>query len=197
MKEYQTILADPPWPYRGVAIVGVGHSQKKDGLTLSGNRKVKQIGVKQRYPILSIEQIKRLPIRFIVASNAHLYLWATNAFLYEANEVARYWGFEPKTVITWVKVQADGHTPSMRAGYYFRSASEHLLFCVRGSLRLMGSPKPTVFYSPRLPHSVKPEGLIDIIEESSPPPRLELFARRKRLGWDVWGNEVESDITLI
>jgi N6-adenosine-specific RNA methylase IME4 len=52
------------------------------------------------------------------------------------------------------------------------------------------------FEAPRGRHSAKPELFQDLIEEMSPGPYVELFARRQRMGWDVWGNEVESDVEL-
>jgi N6-adenosine-specific RNA methylase IME4 len=124
--------------------------------------------------------------------NAHLYLWTTNAFLCEAHDLARAWGFAPKTVLTWGKVKATGD-PSMKVGYYYRGATEHCLFAVRGSLKLRAKQgKPTLYLSRRLPHSVKPEWFYALCEECSPGPYLELFARRQRPGWVCWGNEVET-----
>jgi N6-adenosine-specific RNA methylase IME4 len=111
----------------------------------------------------------------------------------EAHELARSWGFSPKTIITWVKVKADG-TPSMKTGYYYRGATEHMLFCVKGSLKLMGPAAPTVLLSPRLGHSIKPDCSFAMIEAQSPGPYLEIFARRRRDGWDRFGNEVESNV---
>ena len=125
-------------------------------------------------------------------ADAHLYLWTTNAFFVEAHAVARAWGFKPKTVLTWVKMKSDG-TPSMKQGHYFRGATEHALFAVKGSLRLRAERAlPTAYLWPRLPHSVKPEQFYALVEEASPPPYLELFARRNRLGWDAWGDQCLS-----
>ena len=119
----------------------------------------------------------------------------TNSFLVEAHEIVGAWGFVPKTVLTWVKVKADG-SPSMKTGYYYRSATEHLLFAVRGSLRLAGPCRPTAYLLPRAPHSVKPDFFYDLIEEQSPGPYLELCARRPRPGWDQWGNQIDSIFTF-
>jgi N6-adenosine-specific RNA methylase IME4 len=129
--------------------------------------------------------------------NAHLYLWTTNGFMREAYDVADAWGFEIKTILTWTKVKGDDPgTPSMKTGYYFRGATEHCLFGVRGSLRLQTRRGvSTAILHPRLPHSVKPEVFYELVEECSPGPYLELFARRTRPGWDVWGNEVQGGIT--
>jgi N6-adenosine-specific RNA methylase IME4 len=125
--------------------------------------------------------------------HAHLYLWFTNSFAVEAHEVARAWGFRPSTILTWTKIRQEDGQPSMKMGYYFRGATEHVLFAVRGSLRLRAQRAlPTGYLWPRLPHSVKPEPFYALVEEASPPPYLELFARRSRLGWDSWGDQCQS-----
>lgn len=198
MKLYRTIVADPPWPYKAPGQFGctLEHRPNRD-TTL--NRL--GAGSKSRYGSMSIEDLKRLLPRSLVDDNSHLYVWVTNSFLREAHEIAEAWGFRPSTLLTWGKVKPDG-TPSMKMGYYFRGATEHCLFCVRGKLRLAVDARPTLYLSERLPHSVKPEWFYKLVEECSPGPRLELFARPcsplfpKRDGWDVWGNEVESDIQL-
>lgn len=149
---------------------------------------------------MSLEDIAGLSdgIRGMVADDAHLYLWVTNSFMEQGHQVARAWGFMPKTIITWVKVRLGTSKPSMGTGTWYRSATEHLLFCVRGSLRLLRPDKPmsTAMLLPRLEHSRKPEEFHRMIEEQSPGPRLELFARREVPGWDRWGNEVISTVSL-
>jgi len=124
--------------------------------------------------------------------NAHLYLWTTNSFMVEAHDIARAWGFKVKTICTWVKThQDDRDRVSMKTGYYFRGATEHFLFCVRGSLPLQTSEGlPTAYLWPRIgAHSVKPEAFYDLVESASPGPYLEMFSRRARLGWEVWGDQ--------
>lgn len=144
-----------------------------------------------------MEALKSLPVASRMAKNAHLYLWTTNSFMVQAHDLARSWGFVPKTILTWGKVfKDDSSRPSMKTGYYYRSATEHIVFAVRGSLRLAGSCDPTLFLLPRDKHSKKPDFFYDLIEKHSPGPYLELFARRPRKGWDYWGNEVESTISL-
>lgn len=145
---------------------------------------------------MPVDEIMSLAIPTILAPAAHLYLWFTNAFSVEAHAVSRAWGFVPKTILTWVKVKSDG-TPSMKTGYYYRGATEHILFAVRGSLPLRGPPRPTAYLLPREnEHSRKPDFFYSLIEEQSHAPYLELFARRERPGWAVWGNEVNSDIRM-
>lgn len=138
-----------------------------------------------------------LALRPPAANNSHLYLWTTNAFMVEAHDLARAWGFAPKTIITWVKVKNDEKTPSMKTGYYYRGATEHVVFAVRGSLRLQTTEAhSTAFLYPRLAHSVKPIPFYSMVEKCSPGPYLEMFARQRRRGWMAWGNEVKSDIEI-
>ena len=169
-KKYRTICADPPWAY-------------KDKLT------AKHRGADAHYMTMPLEWIKRLRVQEISEDNAHLYLWTTNAFMVEGHEVCRAWGFEPRTILTWVKTQ-------MGMGHYFRNNTEHVIFAVRGSLPTLRNDVPTAFTAKRRAHSAKPECFIDMVESMSPPAYLEIFSRRHRLGWDVWGNESANTVSL-
>jgi N6-adenosine-specific RNA methylase IME4 len=190
---FGTILADPAWPYRSPrAVVGNGGRGNPHGHA----KHITQVDASAHYPLMALEEIKRLPVKEVAADAAHLYLWATNAFVDEAHDVARAWGFEPKTLLTWVKVKRDRSGVSMKTGYWYRSATEHIVFGVRGSQRLLGPAVSTAFLLPRLPHSEKPEFFYKLIEQQSPGPYLELFARRLRPGWDAWGNQIEPTIRL-
>lgn len=184
MNFYTTIVADPPWPYEST---GSQIQDRTGGRNPDGRGANLSSG--QRYGSLPIADLCGL--KPPAEDNAHLYLWTTNSFLVEAHAIARAWGFEPKTAITWVKThQGDRSRVSMKTGYYFRGATEHCLFCVRGSLKLMQDDGyPTAYLWPRLPHSVKPDAFYDLVEEVSPGPYLEMFARRARFGWDYWGDE--------
>lgn len=184
LTQYATIIADPPWPYDNVD----GPRAAPDHRPNSWNTVAGSVSSANRYGSMSIAEICALPVKEWAADNAHLYLWTTNSFLVEAHDVVSAWGFKQKTVLTWGKMKPNG-TPSMKAGYYYRGATEHVLFCVRGRLRLAGPPAPTLYLSPRLSHSVKPEWLYETAERQSPGPRLEMFARRARDGWDAWGNQ--------
>jgi N6-adenosine-specific RNA methylase IME4 len=145
-----------------------------------------------KYSLMTVGEICSLPVGELAADSSHLYLWTTNAFMVEAHEVASAWGYKQKTILTWCKVKPDG-TPSRKMGYYYRGATEHCLFCVRGKLRLNTRMRPTAFLWPRIgEHSRKPDQFFDMVEQETPGPRLELFARRPRLGWTVWGNAVNA-----
>lgn len=175
-KRYQIIYADPPWQY-------------KENWGNGSNE--------HTYPSMSFEEIKKLWISSIADDNAHLYLWVTNPFIKEGLELCSAWGFNYKTLITWVKQYPSG-SHEMGMGYYFRSCTEHMIFGVRGKKKVSNKTTRNLFYAinPRK-HSQKPVEAYELIERSSDGNKLELFARNKREGWDVWGNEVESDIKLL
>ncbi len=143
---------------------------------------------------MSTKDILNLNVPSITDDNAHLYLWVTNNFLPDGLAIMKRWGFVYKTTITWAK-------DHFGLGQYFRGQTEHCLFGVRGNLpykiiqgkRIQGT---TLISAPRREHSVKPSEFRSMIERVSYAPRIELFAREKHEGWDVWGNEVESDIDL-
>lgn len=181
--KYATLVADPPWPYRSLNENSALPKTVKNNGTVA--RGVSDMG----YGVMSMSDL--LALRPPVADDAHLYLWTTNAFMDEAHDLARAWGFVPKTICTWVKTHKDDLCRvSMKTGYYFRGATEHWIFGVRGSLRLATTEGlPTAYLWPRLPHSVKPDAFYDLVEKASHGPYLEMFSRRSRFGWDYWGNE--------
>jgi N6-adenosine-specific RNA methylase IME4 len=102
----------------------------------------------------------------------------------EAFEVLKAWGFRYKTMLTWHKTNRDC------MGYWFRVCTEHVLVGARGNIKSFRSMDRTLFESPRGKHSEKPQAFFDIVEKVSDTARLEMFARRPRDGWTVWGNEV-------
>jgi len=163
---YRTVVADPPWQYGnqrwGVGAIGDG------------------------YNTMTYADICALPVRDVVAKDAHLYVWVTNAKLLDYNYADLFdaWGFKYKTLLTWRK------TACLGIGHYFRGETEHVLFGVRGTLPIPpGKRQRNLFESPRGRHSAKPDAFLDLVERVSPGPYLELFARRARFGWDYWGNE--------
>ncbi len=169
LEPYKTIVVDPPWKYRD---------------TLQG---LAGQGAEQHYRTLDAEGITELGQRAWAkwaADDSHLYVWTTNAFMVEAHEMARAWGFTPKTILTWVKTGALG------LGRYFRNNTEHVVFAVRGKLMLDSHSLETAFFGQRRRHSEKPGGFYDLAEMASPAPRIDVFARAQRFGWDAWGDEV-------
>lgn len=137
-----------------------------------------------------------MPVSAIAADQAHLYLWTTNPRLvgdYKGKrdvtpfDIVEAWGFRPITLLTWVKPGRGG------TGWYFRGQTEHVIFGTRGGLGIPPAIRePNVFEAKRSNHSTKPAEFFALVERVSPVPRLEMFARSSRPGWDVWGNEVEA-----
>jgi N6-adenosine-specific RNA methylase IME4 len=143
---------------------------------------------------MTVEEIGGLGdvVRRLAADNAHLYLWTINAYIPQTYEIARAWGFNPSTLLTWAKPITGGGL-----GGTYRISTEHVLFCRRGTLPAKMQVGTTWFDWPRQSrHSKKPEAFLDLVEQVSPGPYLEMFARRARLGWDVWGNEVDSHVEV-
>lgn len=192
---FRTISADPPWPY-GTSSSGHFVIPKPQDEVDRGHRGVETMG----YEPMPMDEILALSVRDVADSSAHLYLWVTNAFIAEGMEVMAAWGFKYKTMLTWTKTQ-DSHPirVSMKSGFYFRGATEHVLFGVRGSCPPPdGLALPTGYLWPRLArHSEKPhEFYRDVAEKMSPEPRLEMFARGPRVGWTTWGNQAEDPDSL-
>jgi N6-adenosine-specific RNA methylase IME4 len=190
MTRYRTIVADPPWDVQA----GPKHFQARKPTRADAGSHDPRYTPRSRplaYDSMTLDAIKGLPVADLAEPNAHLYLWTINAFVEDAYDVARAWGFKPSTLLTWCKAPR-----GIGLGGAYALATEHVLFCRRGSLKALTRVDTNWWKWTRTAHSVKPEAFQDIVESVSPGPYLELFARRKRLGWDSWGNEIESDLEL-
>ncbi|TDU06601.1 N6-adenosine-specific RNA methylase IME4 [Streptomyces sp. 846.5] len=168
--KFRTILADPPWEI-----------QQRGGR-----------GAEQHYPLMSLEQIKAMPVAELAEEDAHLWLWVTNATLREGYDVAEAWGFTVRSPLTWIKFR-------LGLGNYLRNSTEHLLFGTRGKAPVQFRAQPTWITAPVQDHSHKPEEQYALIERLSPGPYVELFARRRPPSsrpWFVWGNEVDADMSI-
>ncbi|CAN3702695.1 hypothetical protein MMX123_02725 [Microbacterium sp. MM2322] len=167
-RRYRTILMDPPW----------GTPDQKG-----------KFGAETHYNLMSLERIKAMPVADLADDNAHLYLWCYPATRYVAEDVMRAFGFTFKDEFVWGKDQ-------MGLGQYFRHAHETLLIGVKGKLSVQFKGQRSFTMLPRQDHSHKPEEVHVMIQRLSPGAYLELFARRPMPGWDVWGNQVDSDIII-
>ncbi len=174
---YKTILADPPWRF-----------QNSTGKVAPEHKRL------SRYPTLSLQEILDIPVNTIAEETSHLYLWVPNALLAEGLEVMQKWGFTYKTNIVWFKIRKDGGPDGRGVGFYFRNVTELILFGIKGKLRTLspGRTQTNIIQSRKREHSRKPDELYEIIESCSPGPYLEMFARGKREGWAVWGNQTEN-----
>ena len=172
-KRYRTIVADPPWRY---------------------NMKPPEGGT--TYPTMTTPELCNMGLGRWAYDDSHLYLWTTNSFLVEAHQIARAWGFEPKTLITWIKRrQPRGEEPTslddkwIGMGFYYRGVTEHVLFAIRGKLAVLNKDQANILYAPHGTHSEKPAAFYDMVERMSPGPYLDVFARTQRFNWDTFGNE--------
>jgi N6-adenosine-specific RNA methylase IME4 len=145
---------------------------------------------------MSLDAIRGLNIP--AAADAHLYLWTTNGFLADAFDIVAAWGFRYSTTLVWAKAPI-----GFGLGGAYGIASEFVLFARRGSLPAM-SKVGRNWWQWKRPydergkpmHSGKPEEFYAMVEQVSPGPYLDMFARRPRLGWDVWGNEAPGAVEL-
>lgn len=166
-KKYATILADPPWD-----------------VDQRGN-----YGAINHYDLMPLERIKAMPVADLAEENAHCWLWVTQGTLRQGYDVLEAWGFSVKSVYVWAKLR-------LGLGNYLRGCTEYCLLGVRGKLPVKFKAQPNFGIFPIQDHSHKPEEFHKIIERVSPGAYLELFARRRQPGWDVWGNEIDSDIEI-
>lgn len=171
------ILADPPWQF-----------SNRTGKVAPEHRRL------SRYETLTLDDIKEIPVSTAAADASHLYLWVPNALLAEGLAVMEAWGFQYKSNIVWHKVRKDGGPDGRGVGFYFRNTTELVLFGIRGKLRTLapGRRQVNIIRTQKREHSRKPDELYGIIEDCSPGPFLELFARGTRPGWHQWGNQVED-----
>lgn len=170
---YRTLLMDPPWAERMVGRFRSTRHSRADRLP---------------YPTLTLEQIAGIDVPALAEEDAHLWLWTTNSTLSAGYDLMRGWGFRVLAPIVWVKPSG--------LGAWFVHRTQTILFGYRGKLRMRTRFRPNVLFAPATKHSRKPECSYELIEAVSDAPRLELFARRPRAGWDVWGNEVASSLSI-
>jgi N6-adenosine-specific RNA methylase IME4/ParB-like chromosome segregation protein Spo0J len=170
-RRYAVLYADPPWHFEV-------YNEESGIERAAGNH----------YPTMSLDEICAMPILNLASPDAALFMWTTAPHLRESFDVLVAWGFEYKTNIVWVK-------DKIGLGYFVRNQHELLLVATRGD---MPSPSPanrppSVISAPRREHSRKPDEAYALIEAMYPAlPKLEMFARQRRPGWDVWGIETDK-----
>lgn len=147
---------------------------------------------------MDIEELCSMPVNGIAADNSVLFLWATFPQLQEALRLIKAWGFTYKTVaFVWLKLNKKSHTWFYGLGFWTRGNAEICLLATKGRPHRISNKVHQLIVSPVEEHSKKPDAARDkIIELLGDLPRIELFARQKTEGWDIWGNELENSITL-
>lgn len=200
MTRYRTIVADPPWeiawkPTRDLR-AGGKWSRRENGERQSRKREL-------AYPTMSFEKILALPVSDMAADDSAIFVWATRKMFREgmAAQVVRAWGFEPCGEIIWGL-----RNPGLGTGA-FGNDHEPVIVGRRGRGVIGNRPLGVHFWrqtygydvgaqAPYKIHSAKPDAFLDLVEQVSSGPYLELFARRNRLGWDTWGNEALPHVEM-
>lgn len=194
MTRYRTIVADPPWP------IGDMPAWFREDRR---SQRERELGTNPRpYDVMTIEDIAAMPVADLAEADrwhvngdrggCRLFLWTITEYLAEAHAVARAWKFEPRAVLVWCKPHRSGGL-----GGTFKSNVEFCIIARRGSPPAASTGVGTRWFQwPVGRHSEKPAAFYDMVEEISPGPYLELFARRQRLGWDTWGNEALEHVQL-
>jgi len=180
--KFKTVVCDPPWSYK---------NKRTGGSMISGS------GTK--YNTLSLDDVCNLPVRKIVDTDAILFLWVTTPLKYEIAQsgLIEKWGFSYKTTIYWRKIMGLG------LGYWYRGQVEECWMCTRGTIKAWRTQMPNIIQSKVRNHSQKPEEFFQMIEPSLDKfelnPRLEMFARYLRPGWnsigeEITGNDIVTDL---
>lgn len=174
---YTVIYADPPWRYKQKGIHGAAE---------------------KHYPTMSMDELYRLDVESIAGQNATLFLWVTFPMIQAGLKLINAWGFQYKTVaFVWVKQNKSGKGWFFGLGFWTRGNAEICLLATRGKPKRRSAKVQQLIVSPVKSHSEKPVEARERIEElMGDVPKIELFARDRPYGWDVWGNEVSHDIEL-
>ena len=166
---FGVIVVDPPWPYR-----------------LTGNNEYDSEGNRadSPYPEMSLEEIKNIELP--CDDDCVLWLWTTNRFMHEAYHCLEAWGFEPKTILTWVKDR-------MGLGRWLRSQTEHCILAVKGSPLVDLVNETTVLEAPNRGHSTKPDEFYELVDRLCVGTKIDWFSRKSRPGWAGYGTMEEDD----
>ena len=176
-KKYNIIYADPPWRYRQKSLSGAAE---------------------KHYETLDTTDICSLNVEEFAEKDSVLFIWVTFPQLKEALKVIKAWGFKYKTVaFVWIKQNKSGKGWFFGLGFWTRGNAEICLLATKGKPKRLSKRVHQLIISPLMEHSRKPndarEKIVELVGEL---PRLELFAREKTDGWDVWGNEVKNDVNI-
>ena len=171
---YGVIYADPPWPFETRSAKGKGRSPEK------------------HYPTMSLRQLAALPVRQLAARNCALALWIPDNMFEEVCWLLRQWGFKLiGRLFDWPKLTKSGK-PVIGLGYYTRHGGEQCWLAVRGAPKRRSKSVRQYRPAPLREHSRKPDEFATDLTRLFDGPYVELFARTRRAGWDVWGNQTDK-----
>jgi len=199
------VVADPPWQYDDRGINKRGSTSKHyETMPLA---EIVALGSNGIFKLKATDTLFKAPLIFEPHDDGCvLFLWTPNSFLAHglAGMVMRAWGFEPKTIWTWIKTtKAQKRSgaelwgiamPEIKLGVgtYGRNCTEHVIVGTIGTPEINASNIPTVMFAPSFSHLEKPSGFYSRAESMVHGPRLDMFARKKRPGWIAWGDEVKE-----
>lgn len=148
---------------------------------------------------MSLDELCNLPIKDIAAEDCALFLWVTLPMLYESARLLQAWGFQYKTVaFVWLKQNKKSDSLFWGLGHWTRANAEICILATKGHPKRQSASVHQIIISHIEEHSKKPaEARERIVQLMGELPRIELFARQSTPGWDVWGNEVDSSISLL
>ena len=186
MKKYNIIYADPAWQYGSKSAVNnkIGKTPKS---------------LSEHYQTMSLQDLKNLPVKNMTKEDAACFIWVTDSHIDEALELFKSWGFKYKTIaFNWIKKTSKGNYCKNVAPWTMKS-SEICLFGTKGAMSKYKKSNnvESLVIAERKGHSKKPVEVSERIEELfGDIPKLEMFARDKKQGWDAWGNEVDDSINI-
>lgn len=188
-RHFGVIVADPPWHFKSrTALQMQNFNSRRDA--------------EKHYPIMSLDDIKAMPVQELAAKDAHLFLWTTGPCLFQAGEVMKAWGFRYSTMaFVWAKFRKAYNPNQLRVtptadsdfhvglGLTTRKNAEFVLLGRRGSPKRIAKNVRELILAPRREHSRKPDEIFNRVERYCVGPYLDLFSREQREGWASWGNE--------
>lgn len=173
--KYDVILADPAWKFR----------------TWNATNSAKSAAA--HYDLMSLADIKAMPVARLAAPDCVLVCWGTQAQGGDLYDTVKAWGFEPKSLGAWLKLSKTGEKLAFGTGYRYRSTTEFYLLGTRGNPKQAVKNIRNAIIAPVREHSRKPDEMHEQLEAMFPEARkIELFARARRLGWDAWGNQTDK-----
>ena len=187
MKKYNIIYADPAWKF--------GNRLRNGSPEANGTKNIVHRKLSETYNVMTTDEICQLPINDLTHKDCVLFIWTTDAHLEDAMKVINAWGFTYKTcAFTWIKQNPKSNTIFKGVGRWVMGNAELVLLATKGKPKRIAMNISQVVLAKRGRHSQKPEEVRSrIVKLMGNVPKIELFARTKREGWDCWGNQLPKD----
>lgn len=174
LHHFGVVLADPPWRF-------VTRSPKGDGRSAC-----------QHYDTMTFDEIAALPVSAVAADDCWLALWVPDPHVPQGLELMEAWDFRfSGKGFTWVKQNPNGNGWHLELGFTTRKNAKSCWLGRRGKPKILSHDVRELIITPRREHSRKPDEIYTRIEQLCVGPHLELFARGRRQGWTVWGDQVD------